>query len=90
MLALEKNQFDEIEQDFKTSPENWAAATSKVWRDSGRASFSPHSKRQKKGPARRVTVDIRDRQNLAKKYEGHLQNNKPRHQVFDIISSWQL
>ena len=25
-----KKQFDEIEQDFKTSPENWAAATSKV------------------------------------------------------------
>ena len=30
------------------SPEVWAAVTSKVWRDSGRASFSPpHSKRQK-------------------------------------------
>ena len=25
-----KNQFDEIEQDLKTSPEHWAAATSKV------------------------------------------------------------
>ena len=63
-----KNQFDEIQQDFKTSPENWAAATSKVWRDSGRASFSPpHSKRQKRGFARRVTEDIRDRQNLTKK-----------------------
>ena len=46
MLALEKNQFDEREQDWLVQSEvKWK------WSDSGRSSFSPpHFRRQKKAP----------------------------------------
>ena len=49
MLALEKHVWQERTR--LTNPEVWAAATSKVWHDSGRACFSPpqsQSRRQKK------------------------------------------
>ena len=46
MLAVEKTSLREKTR--LTSPEVWAAATSKVWRDSGQASFFPPRWRRQK------------------------------------------
>ena len=44
-----------------SSPEVWAAATSNAWRNSRRIVFSPfHSRRQKKGYARRMSLTVTD------------------------------
>ena len=46
MLTCEKNRLVK-ENKIDSSPEAWAAVTSTGWHNSGRASLSPHSRRQK-------------------------------------------